>query len=65
DRYDDIYHFDPAVNERLIEAACGGADRVDAGGARAFERQLREQLAAVSTPAGLAALIGGPPRTPR
>ena len=59
DRYDDIYHFDPAVNEWIVDAACRGRDRVDAGNAAAFERELREQIAAVRTPAGLQAVVGG------
>ncbi len=60
DRYDDIYHFDPAVNERLVEAACHGRDRVDASNIGDFERKLREQVAAVATPTGLAAVVAGP-----
>jgi hypothetical protein len=60
DRYDDIYHFDPAINEWLVAAACEGRNRVDAGSIDALERQLQEQVATVTTPAGLAAVIGAP-----
>jgi hypothetical protein len=58
DRYDDIYHFDPAVNATLIEAACRGRNRVDARSVDAIERELRAQLAVVGTPAGLRTLVG-------
>jgi hypothetical protein len=58
DRYDDIYHFDPAVNEWLIEAACHDRDRVDARTVDAFERELRAQVAAVATPEGLSQVVG-------
>ena len=46
DRYDDIYHFDPAVNEWLVQSTCTGTDRVDAGNVATYEKLLREQLAA-------------------
>ncbi|MDQ2961882.1 MAG: hypothetical protein M3R31_01805 [Pseudomonadota bacterium] len=65
DRYDDIYHFDPAINERLVEAACQGRNRVDASNIDEFEQQLREQVAAVNTPAGLAAVVGELPGATR
>jgi len=58
DRYDDIYHFDPAVNELIIEATCRGTWNVDDASVNEFERQLREQIALVSTPSGLKALTG-------
>jgi hypothetical protein len=45
DRYDDIYHFDPGVNEWLIDATCHGRDRVDPGNVGAYERALRRQIA--------------------
>ena len=61
DRYDDIYHFDPAVNATLVEAACRDRNRVDAASIDAFERELREQVAVVRTPAGLRALVGALP----
>jgi hypothetical protein len=61
DRYDDIYHFDPAVNATLVEAACRGRNRVDAASIDELERQLRAQVAAVRTPAGLRALVGDSP----
>jgi hypothetical protein len=56
DRYTDLYHFDPAVNESLVESACKDGNRVDASNVDAYERQLREQVAVASTTAGLAAL---------
>ncbi|HUH93499.1 MAG TPA: hypothetical protein VL742_10240 [Casimicrobiaceae bacterium] len=59
DRYDDIYHFDPAVNEWIVDAACRRRDRVDAGNVAAFERELRDQIAAVRTPLGLQAVVDG------
>lgn len=63
DRYTDLYHFDPAVNEWLIESACNGRNRVDDRTIGEFERQLREQIAAIDTPAGLAGLAAaGRPR---
>jgi hypothetical protein len=61
DRYDDIYHFDPAINATLVEAACRGRNRVDAASIDELERQLRAQVAAVRTPAGLRALVGDSP----
>jgi len=61
ERYDDIYHFDPAVNEWLVEAACRHRDSVDAGNVAVFERELRDQIDAVRTPAGLAAVVGSRP----
>ena len=51
DRYTDIYHFDPAINERLIEAVCSGA-ALDADRLDESERRLREQVAAVRRPRG-------------
>jgi len=60
DRYDDIYHFDPAVNARLVEFVCQGRNRVDASNIGELERTLREQAAAVATPAGLAKIVVGP-----
>jgi hypothetical protein len=59
-RYYDIYHFDPGVNEWLVDAACHGRNRVAADNIDEFERQLREQIAIVETPAGLAAVTRGP-----
>jgi hypothetical protein len=58
--YHDIYHFAPAINERLVEATCKGRSRVDAGSVDEFERQLRGQVTKVNTPEGLAAAIGAP-----
>jgi hypothetical protein len=61
ERYDDIYHFDPAVNEWLVEAACRGHDRVDAGSVETFERELRGQVQAIATAEGLAQVVGRRP----
>ena len=58
--YHDIYHFAPAINERLVEATCTGRSRVDTGSVDEFDRQLREQVTRINTPAGLAAAIGAP-----
>jgi len=58
DRYDDIYHFDPAVNELLVDAACKARWQVDAISLGEFERALRDQVARVNTPAGLTTLTG-------
>ena len=60
DRYTDLYHFDPAINELLVAAVCTGQDRVDANTVDEYERQLREQVAAANTPAGLSRLAGTP-----
>lgn len=60
--YHDIYHFAPAINERLVEATCNGRSRVNAGSVDEFERQLRAQVTKVNTPAGLATVIGAPDR---
>jgi hypothetical protein len=65
DRYDDIYHFDPAINEWLVAAACEGRNRVDASSIDELERRLQEQVATVTTPAGLAAVIGASRQTGR
>ena len=46
DRYDDIYHFDPAANESLVQSACAGTHRVDAANVAMYEGLIREQLAA-------------------
>jgi hypothetical protein len=59
DKYDDIYHFDPTINELLIESTCKGRNRVNGANVTEFERQLREQLAAVNTLAGLARIAAG------
>jgi hypothetical protein len=50
DRYMDIYHFSPDVNRWIVERACAGEDRVDAGSVDAFEQQLRGQIAAWQPP---------------
>jgi len=64
DRYTDIYHFDPAVNEWMIAAACSGTHRVsDEREALAAERQLRSQVDAIRAPEGLAAFISGAARS--
>jgi hypothetical protein len=58
DRYTDLYHFDPAVNERLVEAVCSRRTAFDASDVDEAERRLREQVAAARTPAGLAQVVG-------
>ena len=60
ERYYDIYHFDPGVNEWMVDAACHERNRVDARNVDEFERQLRDQIAAIETPAGLAAVVRRP-----
>jgi len=60
DRYYDIYHFEPAVNERMVEAACRNHDHVNAENLNAFERQLLSQVATIAKPEGLEALLGAP-----
>ena len=65
DRYTDLYHFDPAINEWLVELACKGRNRVDASNVDAYERHMREQVAAASTTAGLAALTASRPDATR
>jgi hypothetical protein len=62
DRYDDIYHFDPAINERLVMAACQGRYRVGPENVDELARELQAQVAAIRAPAGLAAVIDGPSR---
>lgn len=59
DRYTDLYHFEPGINEWLVESACKGRNRVDDHSVGDIERQLQGQLAAVNTPAGLAGLAAG------
>jgi hypothetical protein len=58
DRYTDLYHFDPQVNERLVEAVCSGRRPFDARDVDEAEQRLREQVAAAQTPAGLARIVG-------
>jgi hypothetical protein len=60
DRYTDLYHFDPAINQRVVEAACTHGRRFDATEVDAAEQSLREQVAELRTPAGLARLVAGP-----
>jgi len=60
DRYTDLYHFDPAINERLVESACKGRNRVEEGNVGELERQLQGQVAIVNTPVGLATLAAAP-----
>jgi hypothetical protein len=69
DRYTDLYHFDPDINKRVVEAACSARERVDPRRLDELERQLRDQVAAAQTPAGLARIVAspskeGPPPTP-
>ena len=58
DRYTDLYHFDPAVNEWLVESACKDRNRVNANNVHVYDLQMREQVAAASAAAGLAVLTG-------
>jgi hypothetical protein len=58
DRYTDLYHFDPAINERLVEAVCSKRKAFDSSDVGEAERRLREQVAAAQTPAGLAQIVG-------
>jgi hypothetical protein len=52
-RYSDIYHFDPLVNQLIIEAVCGDGSRyaVDAESVKRFESALRDQIANVNVQA--------------
>ncbi|MEP7155370.1 MAG: hypothetical protein ABI905_06330, partial [Betaproteobacteria bacterium] len=56
--YTDIYHFNPAINLRLLETACGGGDSGDSRNYRVtetslpvFEKALRVQTYAVDVAA--------------
>jgi len=53
DRYTDLYHFAPAVNEWLVGEACGERYRVNAGNVDAMLGDLRRQARAFD-PATLA-----------
>ena len=57
DRYTDLYHFDPGINERLIEAACSGRERTTPERLDESEGRLRAQVQAIETPSGLARLV--------
>jgi hypothetical protein len=52
-RYSDIYHFDPLVNQLIIEAVCGDGSRyaVNAESVKRFESALRDQIANVNVQA--------------
>ncbi|HEV8257379.1 MAG TPA: hypothetical protein VGR42_10420 [Casimicrobiaceae bacterium] len=65
DRYTDLYHFDPVVNEWLVESACKGRNRVNASNLDSYDRRIREQVAAASTTAGLTALTASMPGAAR
>jgi hypothetical protein len=43
DRYTDLYHFAPPINDWLIDAACHGRHRVRADNVDTLDRQLRAQ----------------------
>jgi len=43
DRYTDLYHFAPDINEWVIAEACGQAHRVGPDNVEALERDLRRQ----------------------
>ncbi|MBL8521493.1 MAG: hypothetical protein JNK75_12620 [Betaproteobacteria bacterium] len=57
DRYSDIYHFDPAVNLALLDAACGNDARyrLTPDSLPGFEAALRAQLAAFDPAAAVTA----------
>jgi hypothetical protein len=57
DHYTDLYHFDPGINERVIEAACSSQDRTSSARLDESERHLRAQVRAIQAPAGLARLV--------
>jgi hypothetical protein len=59
-RYYDIYHFDPGINEWLVDATCHERSRVGAGNVDEFERQLREQVTAIGAPGALASFLRVP-----
>jgi hypothetical protein len=55
DRYTDLYHFDPAVNDLIVTVACGEkAD--DAASLARKEDDLRMQVRAIREPGAVAAL---------
>ncbi|HEX4857740.1 MAG TPA: hypothetical protein VFV17_01900 [Usitatibacteraceae bacterium] len=54
DRYNDMYHFDPAVNLLLIDAACGGDPRYRVSANSRFDDELAQQ-ARQADPAALIA----------
>lgn len=55
DRYTDLYHFDPAVNDLIVADACGATADTDASlGAK--EAELRAQVAAIRRPGAVEAL---------
>jgi hypothetical protein len=58
DRYTDLYHFDPAINERLVEEVCAKHKRFEASDVGEAERRLREQIEVARTPGGLAQIVG-------
>jgi hypothetical protein len=64
DRYTDLYHFDPDVNRRVVESACSSRERVDAKRLDELERQLRDQVSAAQTPAGLERIVAPPSEDP-
>jgi hypothetical protein len=54
DRYVDLYHFDPGVNQQIVDAACGEQYRVTAASIDGVSDELRNQLGKIDTPEGLA-----------
>ena len=55
DRYTDLYHFDPAVNDLIVTRAC--ADRADDDASLARdEADLRAQVRAIREPGAVEAL---------
>lgn len=67
DRYTDIYHFDPSVNDWIVRMACGSTGDDLASLARS-EAALRAQVQAVARRDGINALAQGrfapPPENP-
>ncbi len=63
-RFLDIYHFAPDVNRAIVRSVCSREQEVTAQSIDAFEQALREQVAALRTPEGLARVVGPPPRVP-
>jgi len=63
DRYTDLYHFDPAINERVVQAACAPDARLDEARVAQSEESLRRQVAALGKPGALARLVAPPTPT--
>jgi hypothetical protein len=57
DRYTDLYHFAPAVNDWMVRTICAGPG-MDAATLAGVERRLREQVRRIEHPRALQALAG-------